>query len=59
MSFAVACVSGKAQDNPLDTFAIPTLQHAGNVYNDFIYKQSRLYDGIEHPGYSFKIVAQS
>jgi hypothetical protein len=54
MCFAIAFLQGRAQ-NPYDTFPKPTLQHAGDVYNEFIYKQSRLYNGIEHAGYSIKI----
>jgi hypothetical protein len=35
--------------------AMPTIVHAGDVYNPFIEKQSRLYEGLEHIGYSLRI----
>ncbi|HEX6432136.1 MAG TPA: hypothetical protein VF008_30805, partial [Niastella sp.] len=53
--FAAILNPGKAQNNinvPADS---PTIVKAGDVYNPFIYKQSRLYNGIEHLGYSIRI----
>lgn len=46
---------GMAQNNISAPAALPTIVNAGNVYNPFIEKQSRLYNGVEHLGYSFKI----
>lgn len=46
---------GKAQNTATTTPALPVIVHAGDVYNPFIEKQSRLYNGIEHQGYPFKI----
>jgi hypothetical protein len=46
---------GMAQNNMSAPAALPTIVNAGNVYNPFIEKQSRLYNGIEHLGYSFRI----
>jgi hypothetical protein len=51
--FAALFLSGKAQNNSPAT--LPIIVKAGNVYNPFIEKQSRLYNGIEHLGYSYKI----
>jgi len=46
---------GLAQNHINAPAALPTIVNAGNVYNPFIEKQSRLYNGVEHLGYSFKI----
>ncbi|MFL5748787.1 MAG: hypothetical protein ACJ751_29210 [Niastella sp.] len=46
-------LSGKAQKNTPAT--IPIIVKAGDIYNSFIEKQSRLYNGVEHIGYSYKI----
>jgi len=46
---------GMAQDYMNAPASLPTIANAGNVYNTFIEKQSRLYNGIEHLGYAFKI----
>ena len=53
--FAAFLQPGMAQNNISAPAALPTIVNAGNVYNPFIEKQSRLYNGIEHLGYSFKI----
>lgn len=55
--FVAVLVSGKAQNNIQDTATTTPaiIVHAGDVYNPFIEKQSRLYNGVEHLGYSFKI----
>src|SRR6185436_5557440 len=55
--FAALLVSGKAQNNIQDTATTTPaiIVHAGDVYNPFIEKQSRLYNGIEHLGYSVRI----
>jgi hypothetical protein len=46
---------GRAQDNITAPVALPTIVKAGDVYNPFIQKQSRLYNGIEYLGYSVRI----
>jgi hypothetical protein len=51
--FAAILLTARAQDNAPAT--IPIIVKAGDVYNPFIEKQSRLYNGIEHLGYSYKI----
>lgn len=51
--FVAIFLSGKAQNNAPAT--LPIIVKAGDVYNPFIEKQSRLYNGIEHLGYSYKI----
>jgi hypothetical protein len=51
--FAAIFLPGKAQNNA--PAATPIIVKAGDVYNPFIEKQSRLYNGIEHLGYSYKI----
>ncbi|OQP66864.1 hypothetical protein A3860_00400 [Niastella vici] len=53
--FAAFLQPGMAQNNISGPAALPTIVNAGNVYNPFIEKQSRLYNGIEHLGYAFKI----
>jgi hypothetical protein len=53
--FAAFLQRGAAQDNVNAPVTLPTIVHAGDVYNPFIEKQSRLYNGTEHLGYSFKI----
>jgi hypothetical protein len=53
LGFAAANLSGKAQNNTPAT--LPIIVKAGDVYNPFIEKQSRLYNGVEHQGYYFKI----
>ncbi|THU41490.1 hypothetical protein FAM09_05115 [Niastella caeni] len=53
LCFAALSASGKAQTNALA--ATPTIVKAGDVYNPFIENQSRLYNGIEHLGYSIRI----
>jgi hypothetical protein len=55
LCFATVSNTGKAQNNINVPAAIPTIAKAGDVYNPFIYKQSRLYNGIEHLGYSIRI----
>ncbi len=52
---AAVFTSGKAQNNVNTPASLPVIVKAGEVYNPFIEKQSRLYNGIEHVGYSFKI----
>jgi hypothetical protein len=59
LCFAAILNTGKAQNNinaPADS---PTIVKAGDVYNPFIYKQSRLYNGIEHLGYSIRITGHA
>ena len=51
LCFVAVFISGKAQN----TVNTPVIVNAGDVYNPFIEKQSRLYNGIEHMGYSYKI----
>src|SRR3982751_1819689 len=55
--FAALLTSGKAQNDIQDTATTTpvVIVHAGDVYNPFIEKQSRLYNGIEHLGYSARI----
>ena len=53
IGFATILLSGKAQNNTPAT--LPIIVKAGDVYNPFIEKQSRLYNGIEHIGYAYKI----
>lgn len=53
--FAAILNTGKAQDNVNVPATSPTIINAGGVYNPFIHKQSRLYNGIEHLGYSIRI----
>lgn len=53
--FAAVFKPGKAQYNVNTPANLPLIVKAGDVYNPFIEKQSRLYNGIEHAGYSFKI----
>ncbi|MBO9200179.1 MULTISPECIES: hypothetical protein [Niastella] len=53
LAFAAPILSGKAQNNTPAT--LPIIVKAGDVYNPFIEKQSRLYNGFEHLGYSSKI----
>lgn len=55
LCFATLLNTGKAQNNIHVTAASPTIVKAGDVYNPFILKQSRLYNGIEHLGYSVRI----
>jgi hypothetical protein len=53
--FAVFFIPGKAQNTANTSATSPVIVNAGDVYNPFIEKQSRLYNGIEHQGYSFRI----
>src|SRR5438093_7006017 len=46
-------LSGKAQNYTPAT--LPVIVKAGDIYNPFIEKQSRLYNGVEHLGYAYKI----
>ena len=55
LCFATLFTSGMAQNNINAPAASPTIVNAGDVYNPFIHKQSRLYNGIEHLGYSARI----
>lgn len=55
LCFAAFLNTGKAQDNLNAPATSPTIVNAGDVYNPFIHKQSRLYNGIEHLGYSIRI----
>jgi hypothetical protein len=57
--FAAVCMSGKAQNNANTPASVPVIVKAGDVYNPFIGKQSRLYNGNEHNGYSFKIIGHA
>jgi hypothetical protein len=53
--FAAVFIPGKAQNRVNTPANLPVIVKAGDVYNPFIEKQSRLYNGIEHAGYSIKI----
>jgi hypothetical protein len=53
--FAAVFITGKAQKKVTTPASLPVIVKAGDVYNPFIEKQSRLYNGIEHAGYPFKI----
>lgn len=53
--FGAFFISGKAQNTANSSATLPVIVNAGDVYNPFIEKQSRLYNGIEHMGYSFRI----
>ncbi|WP_207511755.1 hypothetical protein [Longitalea luteola] len=53
--FAALLMSVKAQNNLTASAASPVIVNAGDVYNPFIERQSRLYNGIEHLGYSIRI----
>src|SRR5689334_11435513 len=53
LGFAASCLLGKAQNDTSAT--LPTIVKAGDIYNPFIEKQSRLYNGVEHLGYVYKI----
>jgi hypothetical protein len=55
LCFAAVFNPGKAQNSANTPTTLPVIVHAGDVYNPFIEKQSRLYNGIEHQGYSFRI----
>src|SRR5687767_13670753 len=55
LCFAAFYIPGKAQNTANTSQTLPVIVNAGNVYNPFIEKQSRLYNGIEHQGYSFRI----
>lgn len=55
LCFAALLQPGKAQNNMTASAASPVIVNAGDVYNPFIIKQSRLYNGIEHLGYSIRI----
>jgi hypothetical protein len=48
-------VSARAQNNIADTSGTAVIYKAGDIYNQFIEKQSRLYNGIEHLGYLYTI----
>jgi hypothetical protein len=53
LAFVATLLTGKAQNNTPAT--LPIIVKAGNIYNPFIEKQSRLYNGVEHLGYAYKI----
>jgi len=53
LGFAATVISVKAQNHPPAT--LPVIVKAGDIYNPFIVKQSRLYNGVEHLGYAYKI----
>ena len=55
LCFAAFFTPGKAQNPANISTTLPVIVKAGDVYNPFIEKQSRLYNGIEHMGYSFRI----
>lgn len=55
LCFAAVFAPGIAQNSANTPTTLPVIVNAGDVYNPFIEKQSRLYNGIEHQGYSFKI----
>jgi hypothetical protein len=55
LCFVAFLKTGMAQNNMNAPAVTPTIVKAGDVYNPFIEKQSRLYDGIEHLGYSVRI----
>jgi hypothetical protein len=55
LCFAALLQPGKAQKNVTASAASPVIVNAGDVYNPFIVKQSRLYNGTEHLGYSVRI----
>jgi len=50
-----AFVTGRAQSSIADTSGTAVVYNAGDVYNQFIEKESRLYNGIEHLGYLYTI----
>lgn len=53
LGFVATFLSVKAQNKPPAT--LPIIVKAGDIYNPFIEKQSRLYNGVEHVGYAYKI----
>lgn len=53
LGFVASFLSVKAQNSTPTT--IPIIVKAGDIYNPFIEKQSRLYNGVEHLGYAYKI----
>jgi len=53
LGFVATVITVKAQNNPPAT--LPIIVKAGDIYNPFIEKQSRIYNGVEHLGYSYKI----
>jgi hypothetical protein len=55
LCLGLAFVSGRAQNSIADTSGTAVIYKAGDVYNQFIEKQSRLYNGIEHLGYLYTI----
>jgi hypothetical protein len=55
LCFAAVFAPAIAQNSANTPTTLPVIVNAGDVYNPFIEKQSRLYNGIEHQGYSFKI----
>ena len=55
LCFVTLFHTARAQNNINTPVASPTIANAGDVYNPFIKKQSRLYNGIEHLGYSVRI----
>lgn len=55
LCFAAVFAPAIAQNSANNPTTLPVIVNAGDVYNPFIEKQSRLYNGIEHQGYSFKI----
>lgn len=57
--FVAVFIPGKAQDNVNTPASTPVIAKAGDVYNPFIGKQSRLYNGNEHNGYLFKIIGHA
>src|SRR5689334_12838195 len=50
-----AFVPAKSQTSIADTSGTAFISKAGDVYNQFIEKESRLYNGIVHPGYLYSI----
>lgn len=48
-------IPGKAQNSIADTSGTAVIYKAGDIYNQFIEKQSRLYNGIEYLGYMYTI----
>jgi hypothetical protein len=53
LGFVATILSVKAQNKP--PAPIPVIVKAGDIYNPFIEKQSRLYNGVEHLGYAYTI----
>jgi hypothetical protein len=55
LCFAAFFIPGKSQSTANASANLPVIVKAGDVYNPFIQKQSRLYNGIEHLGYNPRI----